>query len=157
MRTVRRLTVVLAFFTWIFTFSLLHDAQAFFKPGTTGGIPTWLVALLGVALIASVGTVVSGAIRLPLWPWLAIATSVFVVLGTIGVHAAALQARYHQFVRAGLNPRPVGLGDALREASSGAVHVFFFIIAPILLLAAGIFGWYYGPRTMFVPEPPHAA
>jgi hypothetical protein len=157
MKTVRRLTVVLAFFTWIFTFTLLHDAQDFFKVGTTGGIPTWLVALLGLALIASVGTVATGAIRLPLWPWLAIATAVLVVLGTLGAHAAALQARYHQVVRAGLRPRPVGLGAALGEASSGAVHLFFFIIAPVLLIAAGIFGWYYGPRTMFAPEPPHAA
>lgn len=157
MKSVRRVTVMLAFFTWIFTFTLLHDAQDFFKVGSTGGIPTWLVALLGLALIASVGTAVTGAMRLPLWPWLAIATAVFVVASTLGAHAAALAARYHQAVRAGLKPRPVGLGDALREASSGAAHVFFFIIAPLLLVAAGIFGWYYGPRSMFAPEPPNAA
>lgn len=157
MRAVRRLTVVVAFVTWIDMFGLLHSAQNFFKDPAAGSMPGWLVMVIGLALVSTVSTAVTGAIRLPLWPYLAMASALFVVVATVAAHQVALQVRYNQITRLGLKPRAVTVLTSAREASTGAVHFFFLVVAPLLLLAAGLFGWYYGPRTLFVPEPNHGA
>ena len=39
---------------------------------------------------------------------------------------------------------------------TGGVHVFFFIVAPAILLVTGAYGWLRGPRTFFGMEDPHA-
>ena len=144
--------MVVGFATWLFAFSLLHDARARFD-----GVPPWLTGVLGVALIMTIGTAVTAAIRLPVWPWCAVAGAVFVVAGVFGIHFVKLQIHSNALIRARL-PGGVSLSAVFRDIfRTGGVHVFFFIVAPAILLATGAYGWFRGPRTIFLTEDPHAA
>ena len=152
MNAVRRIAMVVGFATWLFAFSLLHDARARFD-----GVPGWLTGILGVALIMTIGTAVTAAIRLPVWPWCAVAGAVFVVAGVLGIHFVKLQIHSNALIRARL-PGGVSLAAVFRDIfRTGGVHVFFFIVAPAILLATGAYGWFRGPRTIFLTEDPHAA
>jgi hypothetical protein len=150
---VRRIAMVVGFATWLFSFSLLHDARARFD----GGPPGWLTGLLGVALIMTIGTAVTAAIRLPIWPWCAVAGAVFVVAGVIGIHFVKLQIHSNALIRAKL-PGGVSLSAVFRDIfRTGGVHVFFFVVAPAILLVTGAYGWFRGPRNIFLTDDPHAA
>jgi hypothetical protein len=152
MNAVRRIAMVVGFATWLFSFSLLHDARARFD-----GVPGWLTGILGVALIMTIGTAVTAAIRLPVWPWCAVAGAVFVVAGVIGIHFVKLQIHSNALIRARL-PGGVSVAAVFRDIfRTGGVHVFFFIVAPAILLATGAYGWFRGPRSIFLSEDPHAA
>ena len=152
MNAARRIAMVAGFATWLFSFSLLHDARARFD-----GVPGWLTGILGVALIMTIGTAVTAAIRLPVWPWCAVAGAVFVVAGVLGIHFVKLQIHSNALIRARL-PGGVSLAAVFRDIfRTGGVHVFFFIVAPAILLATGAYGWFRGPRTIFLTEDPHAA
>jgi hypothetical protein len=153
MNAVRRVAIVTGFATWLFSFSLLRDSRARFVDGTPG----WLTGILGVALILTIGTAVTGAIKLPVWPWCAVAGAVFVMAGVIGIHLVKLQIHSDALIRAHL-PGGVSLAGVFRDIfRTGGVHVFFFIAAPAILLATGAYGWLKGPRTIFLTEDPHAA
>jgi len=152
MNAVRRIAMVVGFATWLFSFSLLHDARARF----TDGVPGWLMGILGVALIMTIGTAVTAAIRLPVWPWCAMAGAVFVVFGVIGIHFVKLKIHSDALIRARL-PGGVSLSAVFQDIfRTGGVHVFFFIVAPAILLVTGVYGWLRGPRTFFGMEDPHA-
>ena len=152
MNAVRRIAMVVGFATWLFSFSLLHDARARFADG----VPGWLTGILGVALIMTIGTAVTAAIRLPIWPWCAIAGAVFVVFGVIGIHFVKLKIHSDALIRARL-PGGVSLAAVFHDIfRTGGVHVFFFIVAPVILLVTGAYGWLRGPRTFFSMEDPHA-
>jgi len=149
---VRRTAMVVGFATWLFSFSLLHDARARF----TDGVPGWLTGILGVALIMTIGTAVTAAIRLPVWPWCAMAGAVFVVSGVIGIHFVKLKIHSDALIRARL-PGGVSLSAVFHDIyRTGGVHVFFFFVAPAILLVTGVYGWLRGPRTFFGMEDPHA-
>jgi len=149
---VRRIAMVVGFASWLFSFSLLHDARARF----TDGVPGWLTGILGVALIMTIGTAVTAAIRLPVWPWCAIAGAVFVAFGVIGIHFVKLKIHSDALIRARL-PGGVSLSAVFHDIfRTGGVHVFFFIVAPAILLVTGAYGWLRGPRTFFGMEDPHA-
>jgi hypothetical protein len=146
----RRIAMVAGFATWLFSFSLLHDARARFD-----GVPGWLAGILGVALIMTIGTAVTALIRLPVWPWCAIAGAVFVVAGVIGIHFVKLKIHSDALIRAKL-PGGVSLAAVFRDIfQTGGVHVFFFIAGPVILLAAGGYGWLRGPRSIFAMDDPH--
>jgi hypothetical protein len=152
MNAVRRLAMVVGFATWLFAFSLLHDARARFD-----GVPGWLTGVLGVALIMTIGTAVTAAIRLPVWPWCALASGVFVLGSVIGIHFVKLQVHSDALIRAHL-PGGVSLSDVFRDIfRTGGLHVFFFTVAPAILFATGAYGWIRGPRNIFILEDPHAA
>jgi hypothetical protein len=151
MNAVRRIAMVVGFATWLFAFSLLRDARARFD-----GVPGWLTGILGVALIMTIGTAVTAAIRLPVWPWCAVAGAVFVVGGVIGIHFVKLKLHSDALIRAHL-AGGVSLSAVFRDIfRTGGVHVFFFTVAPALLLATGAYGWLRGPRNIFAMEDPHA-
>ena len=153
MNAARRIAMVVGFATWLFSFSLLHDARARF----TDGVPGWLTGILGVALIMTIGTAVTAAIRLPVWPWCAMAGAVFVVFGVIGIHFVKLKLHSDALIRARL-PGGVSLSAVFQDIfRTGGVHVFFFIVAPAILLVTGAYGWLRGPRTFFGMEGPNAA
>ena len=158
MNVARRLALIVSFFTWLFAWSLLRDVRARFDGGDLGTIPPWLVGILGVALLVTIATTVSAAIRLPVWPWCAVASAVFVVAGVIGAHFAKLKAAADALARLGERlPGGATLGAAVRDAiHTGALHTAFFLVAPAVLLASGLYGWFRGPRTLFVTEHPHA-
>jgi hypothetical protein len=153
-KAVRRLAMVVSFLAWLFCWSLLRDARAIFNGGALGTIPPWLVGILGVGLMLTISTAVTAALRLPVWPWCAVASAVFVLAGVLGAHLAKLTAAGHALARVG--ERLVGganLASAVRDAfHSGALHVAFFLGAPAVLLVTGIVGWLRGPRTLFLVE-----
>ena len=152
MNAVRRIAMVAGFATWLFSFSLLHDARARF----VDGVPGWLTGILGVALIMTIGTAVTAGIRLPVWPWCAVAGAAFVVVGVVGIHFVKLQIHSNALIREHL-PGGVSLSAVFRDIfRTGGVHVFFFIVAPAILLVTGAYGWLRGPRTIFLNEDPHA-
>ena len=104
----------------------------------------------------TIGTAVTAAIRLPVWPWCAMAGAVFVVFGVIGIHFVKLKIHSDALIRARL-PGGVSLSAVFHDIyRTGGVHVFFFIVAPAILLVTGVYGWLRGPRTFFGMEDPHA-
>jgi len=154
--TVRRIAILVGFATWLFSFSLLRDARARFD-----GVPPALMGVLGVAILMTIGTAITAAIRLPVWPWCAVASAVFVMGGVLGIHFvklhrhAELLARIHQPQDGGAS-LPAVLRDIFH---TGGAHVFFFLVAPAILLAVGAYGWLRGPRSIFLDsgwEDPHA-
>ena len=159
MRAARRLAIVAGFVAWLFGWSLLRDVRARFDGGVYGSAPPWLVGVLGVALILTIGAAVTAAIRLPVWPWCAAAGAIFAVAGALGAHFAKLHAAEaahalidHRLVRS------QSLGAVLRDvAHSGGFHVFLIVVPPAILLVVGIYGWLRGPRTFFAMEDPSAA
>ena len=157
MSAVRRLAMVVSFLTWLFCWSLLRDARAVFNGGALGTIPPWLMGILGLGLLLTISTAVTAALRLPIWPWCAVASAVFVLAGVVGAHLAKLRAAADALAKVG--ERVVGganLVSATRDAfHSGALHVAFFIGAPAVLLVTGIVGWLRGPRTLFLAEEPN--
>lgn len=155
MSGVRRLAAGTAFGTWIFCYSLLHDAQQFYShKQVTRGLPGWLVVVLGLSLFITIGTTVTALIKLPLWPWLAMGAGVVVVGATLATHWAALHSAATALATAGA-PHPAdGLGAAVRESlKAGVLPVFFSTAAPVVLFATGVMGWRWGPRHFFAPEP----
>jgi len=155
MSGVRRLAAGTGFFTWIFCYSLLHDAQQFYShKQVTRGLPGWLVVVLGLSLFVTIGTTVTALIKLPLWPWLAMAAGVLVVGATLATHWAALHSAAAALRTAGA-PHPAdGLGAAVKESlRAGVLPVFFSTAAPVVLFATGLMGWRWGPRHFFAPEP----
>jgi hypothetical protein len=156
MRAARRLAMAVSFLTWLFCWSLLRDARAVFNGGALGTIPPWLTGILGLGLILTISTAVTAALRLPVWPWGAVGSAVFVLAGVIGAHLAKLRAAADALANVG--GRLVGganVVSAIRDAfHSGALHVAFFIGAPAVLLVTGIVGWMGGPRTFFLAEEP---
>jgi hypothetical protein len=82
---------------------------------------------------------------------------VFVVAGVIGIHFVKLQIHSDALIRAKL-PGGVSLSAVFRDIfRTGGVHVFFFVVAPAILLVTGAYGWLRGPRNIFLTEDPHAA
>lgn len=155
MSSVRRLAAGTALCTWIFCYSLLHDAQQFYShKQVTRGLPGWLVLVLGLSLFVTIGTAVTAVIKLPLWPWLAMAAGVVVVGATLATHWAALHSAATALIAAGA-PHPAdGLGAAVKESlNAGVLPVFFSTAAPVVLFATGLMGWRWGPRHLFAPEP----
>jgi hypothetical protein len=158
MKPLRQVTVVVAFATWIYCWTLLHGASSFYAPAVRGGLPEWLAAVVGLALFATIGTVVIGMMRLPVWPWLAIVSAVLVLASTIGVQFAELRTTAEALTRAGDHPRAVTILLAVKsELKHGTSDLIFFIVAPIMLAATGIMGWRFGPRHVFLPEDAHGA
>jgi hypothetical protein len=159
MRAARRIAMVAGFVAWLFCWSLLRDVRARFDGGVYGSAPPWLIGLLGVALILTIGAAVTAAIRLPVWPWCAGAGAIFVVAGALGAHFAKLHAAEaahalidHRLVRS------QSLGAVLHDvAHTGGLHVFLVVVPPAILLAVGIYGWLRGPRDFFAMEDPSAA
>ncbi|GAC1361356.1 MAG: hypothetical protein NVSMB32_00200 [Actinomycetota bacterium] len=150
MKAVRRIAIVVALLTWLFCFSLLHDARAIFDGSESfGTVPGWLTGLLGLSLVLTIGTAITAAIRFPLWPWVAMAAGVFVFLAVIGGHLADLAA----LKRAGY-PVSASLGSAFTAGfkAKGAQPIFY-LGATGALVATGIYGWLHGPRTLFAPDP----
>lgn len=152
MTAVRRIAIVVGFATWLFAFSLLRDARARFD-----GVPAWLSGILGVALLMTIGTALTGALRLPVWPWCAVASAVFVIAGDVGLHFWKLKLHSDALIRLHL-AGGVSIGAVFSDIfHTGVLHVFFFAGAPAILLFTGIYGWLRGPRTFFVLDEPHAA
>ncbi|HEU5001462.1 MAG TPA: hypothetical protein VFW71_01610 [Actinomycetota bacterium] len=155
MSSVRRLAAGTAFLTWIFCYSLLHDAEQFYShKQVTKGLPGWLVVVLGLSLFITIATAVSALIKLPLWPWLAMAGGLIVVGATLATHWAALHSAATALRAAG-SPHPAeGFGAAVRESlKAGVLPVFFSTAAPVVLVATGLMGWRWGPRHLFAVEP----
>ncbi len=159
MRAARRTAMIAGFVAWLFGWSLLRDVRALFNGGVYGTPPAWLIGILGVALIVTIGTAVTAAIRLPIWPWCAAASAVFVVGGVLGAHFAKLHAA--EVAHALIDNRLVrsqSLAAVVRDVfHSGGVHAFLFVVPPAILLAVGIYGWLRGPRSLFAIEGPSAA
>ena len=157
MNAIRWLTMFVAFITWLFCWSLLRDARAVFNGGVLGTTPFWLTLILGIALLLTIGTTITAAIRLPVWPWAAVGSAVFVLASVLGAHFAKLHARASALAALQAQPGSQSLAAVIRDAfRSGPVHVFFFLVAPTLLAVMGILAWRNGPRTLFGEEP-HAA
>jgi len=156
MNAARRLAMIVGFFTWLFCWSLLRDARAIFNGGVLGPIPPWLMGILGVALLLTISTAITAAIRLSIWTWCALASAVFVLAGVLGAHYAKLSAASDALARLGHTlAGGSGLAAVVRDAlRSGPLHVAFFIGAPLVLAAAGAYGWLRGPRTLFAEEAP---
>lgn len=151
MRSVRRLAMAVAFLTWVYCWELLHGASRYLAG--FGGVPGWLGAAVGLAILSTAATVVIGAMRVPLWPWLAVAGALLVVVAAIGVQFAELHATAVALRHLALPARSVTLGRALHnEFQLGAGDLIFFIVAPVMLVATGIMGWRFGPHQMFLPE-----
>ena len=151
MRAVRRVAMVVAFLSWIFCWSLLRDVRAVFDGSDGfGGVPAWLTGVLGLALLLTIGTAITAAIRLPVWPYLALAAGIFLFLGVIGAHLADLQA----LARLNLNGPPPNPFSAFKEGfTARGLQPVFFVGGSSALVATGIYGWLNGPRSMFAPEP----
>src|SRR2546425_10694542 len=77
MRAVRRLAMVVSFFTWLFCWSLLRDARAVFNGGALRTIPPWLLGILGVGPLLTISTAGTAGRRPPHWPWGAAASAAF--------------------------------------------------------------------------------
>lgn len=154
MTGVRRLAAGTAFFTWIFCYSLLHDAEQFYShKQVTKGMPGWLVVVVGLSLFLTIGTTVTALIKLPLWPWLAMASAVVVVGATLATHWAALHSAATAVHSVGGHADD-SLGAAVKESlRAGVLPVFFSTAAPVVLFATGVMGWRWGPRHFFAPEP----
>lgn len=147
----RRLVMVVALITWIFAWTVLHGASSYFG---NKGLPEWLAVLFFFPLLLTIGATVTGAMRLPVWPWLAIFGGIALVVVMIGVQLAELHATADVLRRAGEH-RSVTLPLALqRQFKEGAVQVVFFVVAPVVLVGTGLVAWLSGPRRIFVPEGP---
>ena len=156
MTEARRLAAGMAFVTWIFCWSVLHGARSFFS-SPAPGIPTWLVALLGAVLFTTISTGVTAVMRIPAWPWLAMASAVLLMAAMLGAHYAELRATAEAVTRAGGHATGATIASALRRLfKSGIVQVLFFVVSPIILMATGIMGWLWGPRH-FLVEGAHGA
>lgn len=152
MTAMRRLVMVVAFLTWIFAWSVLHGASSFFG---RAGLPEWLAALFFFPLLLTIGATVTGAMRLPVWPWLAIFGAVTLVVAMLGVQFAELRSTADALVLSGAHPRSVTILLALKtQFKQGALQIVFFIVAPIVLAGTGLTAWLNGPRRIFAPEGP---
>lgn len=152
MRVVRRASMVVAFLSWIFCWSLLRDVRTVFDGSDGfGGVPAWLTGVLGLALLLTIGTAITAAIRLPVWPYLALAAGIFLFVGVIGAHLADLQA----LARLHLDGPSPNLLSAFKEGfTARGLQPVFFVGGSSALAATGIYGWLNGPRTLFVAETP---
>lgn len=150
MRAMRRLVMVVAFITWVFAWTSLHGASSFFG---SKGLPEWLAVLFFFPLLATIAATVTGAMRLPVWPWMAILGAVALVLAMLGVQFAELRSTADALIRGGGHPRSVTLLLALKtQFKQGAVQVVFFVVAPVVLAGTGLMAWLNGPRRIFAPE-----
>jgi hypothetical protein len=86
-----------------------------------------------------------------------VTSAVFVVGGVLGAHFVKLRGAEVALARLGETlVGGAGLGAVIRDViHTGTVHTLFFIGAPALLLATGLFGWFRGPRTLFALEQPN--
>ncbi|MGH2719069.1 MAG: hypothetical protein ACRDJU_10860 [Actinomycetota bacterium] len=152
MKAMRRLVMVAALVTWVFTWTLLHGASSFFGGK---GLPEWLAVLFFLPLLLSIGATITGAMRLPVWPWLAIFSGIALVITMLGVQTAELKTTADALRHAGEHPGSVTILLALQtQFKQGAAQVFFFIVAPVVLVGTGIVAWLNGPRRIFAPEGP---
>jgi hypothetical protein len=155
MTGMRRIVVGVGLLTWLFCWSVLHGASAFFTPE---GIPEWVSVLLFLPLLLTIGAVVTGLMRLPVWPWLAVAGALTVVVAVIGVQLAELRTTAQAMANLGQHPRPVTVWLAVQtQLKQGVVQALFLVAAPIILAGTGITAWLSGPRRLFAPEVPDGA
>ncbi len=140
---VRKVVVLVAFVAWIYSWFLLRGVRGEYAPGSLGPIPGWLIALLGVALVVTLGACVSAAMRLPIWPWLALAGAVLLAASVLGSHYGVMSSVLEAFARGGAQvPDRVTLADAARAAlrTRGPLHLALVVAMLALLALAGATG-----------------
>ncbi|MGH2732772.1 MAG: hypothetical protein ACRDJG_07525 [Actinomycetota bacterium] len=157
---VRKVVVPVALGAWIYSWFLLRGVRAEYVPGSLGPIPGWLIALLGLALVVTLGACVSAAMRLPVWPWLALAGAVLLAASVLGSHYGVMSSVLKAFARSGARVSDrVTLADAARAAlrTRGPLHLALVGAMLALLALAGATGAVLGRGGRLWAERPRGS
>jgi hypothetical protein len=149
---VRKVVVPIALVAWIYCWLLLRGVRAEYAPGSLGPIPAWLIGLLGLALVITLGASVSAAMKLSIWPWLALAGAALLAASILGSHYGVMGSVLEAFARAGAQVSDrVTIGDAARAAlrTRSSLHLSLVVALLALLALAGATGAVLGRGSGF--------
>lgn len=155
MTVARRVAGIAAFVAWLYSWYLLRNVRLEYGGGEIGSMPSWLVLLLALNALATLGTAMAAWLRLPAWPVLAIATGLLFVIGIVSGHYAVMSSTLDAFARAGAEVvGKVRISDAVRAAlrTRGPLHLVLVTAVPTLLVLSGASGLLrLGPRRAPAP------
>ncbi len=140
---VRKVVVLVAFVAWLYSWFLLRGVRGEYAPGSLGPIPGWLIGLVGLALLVTLGACITAAMRLPAWPWLSLAGAAVLAASILGSHYGVMSSVLEVFARAGAQvPDGVTLADAARAAlrTRGPLHLALVAAVLAFLTLAGATG-----------------
>lgn len=137
--TVMTAGLVGAIYTWFLFRGLSSELEVL-----TGGHPLYLSVLMVALSTLLVATVFGAGMRVPVWPWLAIASALvflaLVFLGQLAVMQAAARAAEPGV---GIPPSFV-IGEIAR--TRGSLSLAVTVLVPLLLLMSAVSGLMLSPR-----------
>ena len=133
----RRVALFASVLGWLYGWFLLRGVRNEYAVGDLGKAPAGLLLLLILITFVTIATAVAAGVRTSVWPYMAVASAVLVVVGILLAQYFPLHdyAARHGGV-------PVGLGEvvtvALRNRTPAGIVVSSGI--PMLLLLSGLSG-----------------
>jgi hypothetical protein len=136
MAVARALTAITAFVGWLYSWALIRAIRSDFAVGDLGGLPLWLIVLMGVSSSALIAASLAAAMRAGLWPLLAATAGLtlflLVVLGQLALMKGVPSVQDPSF------------GDALRAAVRVRTRLaagFWVVGVPTGLVLLGLAGF----------------
>jgi hypothetical protein len=132
---VRRLTAVLGFVGWLYSWLLIRGIRAEYSYGDLGRMPFWVVLLMGFASTALIVAALSAAMRAPVWPAVTVVAGLSLFMLVVGGQMAVM--------RSASEIQAVSIQDALRAVfriNQGLGAALFVVGIPAALVVAGLVG-----------------
>lgn len=136
MAVARALTAITAFVGWLYSWALIRAIRSDFAVGDLGGLPLWLILLMGVSSSALIAASLAAAMRAGSWPLFAgvggLSLFLLVVLGQLAIMKGVPTVQDPSF------------SDALRAAvrvRTGLAAGFWVVGVPTGLVLLGLAGF----------------
>lgn len=143
MNALRRAVVLLGLVGWLYSWYLFRGVRNEYLGATLGPIPTWLIALLGVATTALIATAVTAGFRSRIWPALSAFAGIALAASVLFSQFAVMNSVLEFIGSQGSSAGRATIADAFRAAlrSRGALEIVIVTAVPTLLVLGGASGW----------------
>jgi hypothetical protein len=131
----RRLSAVLGFIGWVYSWMLIRGIRAEYSHGDIGKMPFWVVLLMGFTSTALIVAGLSAAMRAPIWPVICLVAGASLFLLVVGGQMAIM--------RSASPIQAPSISDALRAVyriNRSLRGALFVLGIPTVLVIGGIVG-----------------
>jgi hypothetical protein len=130
----RRLSAVLGFLGWLYSWLLIRNIRAEYSHGDIGKMPVWVILLMGFASTALLVAGLSAAMRAPIWPAISVIAGLSLFVLVVGGQMAIM--------RSASEIQAASIADALRAVfrTSRSLRAVFVFVLPFVLVAGGLVG-----------------